>query len=247
MHTNVYSNQVFISLMHRYVDADGHVDYERWKQSGNDRRALNRQVDLLARISPENRPDLFPGAEAKRSYWISTYNTLVIQAILKLWPLQSVRAFKMSMSSRLIPGKGFFYDHKVVVGGRKTNLFKLENSIIRKQVRDPRIHFSLNCASISCPVARPSGWSEIDLEEAARDFINTPANVLVKNGKVHLSRLFKWYQKDFPANLYRYLQGYAAAPLHAQLQTATEQHFGREYFKYDWDLNDAGDTGDQEY
>ena len=59
-----------------------------------------------------------------------------------------------------------------------------ENNVIRKQIHDPRIHFALNCASGSCPILRPSDWSEDDLEAATRGFINNPDNVSVKDGKV---------------------------------------------------------------
>jgi len=159
--------------------------------------------------------------------------------VLDRWPLASVRDVKISLSSRLIPGKGFFYDHEVVVGGLKTNLYKLENDIIRKQVRDPRVHFSLNCASDSCPVLKPSDWTDADLEQAARDFINNPDNVAVKDGKVWLSRIFKWYKKDFPADIYSYLEGYAEPQLQSQLQIAQQQHYAHSYFEYDWGLNNV--------
>ena len=237
-----YSSQPFIELVGKYTDKNGNVDYASWQQSAQDLRVLSRQVDLLAQISPDNRPELFPDNSAKRSYWINAYNTLVLRAVLEVWPLESVRDVKVSMTSKLVPGKGFFYDREVVVGGLKTNLFKFENNVIRKQIHDPRIHFALNCASGSCPILRPSDWSEDDLEAATRDFINNPDNVSVKDGKVWLSRIFKWYKKDFPNDLYGYFQAYAENDLHRQLEIAVNQKYGRKYFAYGWELNDAGAT-----
>ena len=70
--------------------------------------------------------------------------------MLEYWPLKSVRDVKISISSRVVSGKGFFYDRKVVVGGEETNLYKLEKEVLRKQ-KDPRLHFALNCGSESCP------------------------------------------------------------------------------------------------
>ncbi len=235
-----YSNQSFTELVRKYVDHHGNVDYARWQQSAQDIQALNQQVELLAQISPHNHPALFANNDEIRSYWINTYNTLVLHAVLEVWPLDSVRDIKLSMTSKLVPGKGFFYDREVTVGGLKTNLLKLENNIIRKQIKDPRIHFALNCASGSCPALRPSDWADDDLDAATRDFINDPANVAVKAEKVWLSRIFKWYKKDFPQELYGYLQAYAEEELHQQLETATRQKYGRKYFAYGWELNDAG-------
>ncbi len=65
---------------------------------------------------------------------------------------------KISITSRVVPGKGFFYDRKVVVGGEETNLYKLDKEVLRNQ-KDPRLHFALNCGSESCPVVRPWEWA----------------------------------------------------------------------------------------
>lgn len=238
MSEKTYSCQPFITLVRKYADDHGNVDYAAWHQSSEDMLALDRQVSMLADISPDSHPALFDDQSARRSYWINTYNTLVLQAVLECWPLQSVRDVKISMSSRLIPGKGFFYDRKVVVGGVKTNLYKLENDIIRKQIRDPRIHFALNCASDSCPVLLPSQWAEDDLEAAACNFINNPDNVLIKDDTVWLSRIFKWYKKDFPADLNSYLQIYAQQRLHQQLQNASDLKYVTRYLDYNWAVND---------
>jgi hypothetical protein len=194
---------------------------------------------LLARVSPVSHPEQFPGRSGQRSYWINTYNTLVVQAVLELWPMESVQDVKISFSSRLVPGKGFFYERKVVVGGEETNLYQLEKNILSQQ-KDPRLHFAFNCASNSCPVLRPWEWTEEQLDTAAHDFINDSDNVQVQDGRIYLSRIFKWYKKDFPVNLLEYLQGYAGPTLAKELQKAIEQGYRLSYRSYDWSLNDGG-------
>jgi hypothetical protein len=236
----LYSNEVFVSLLEKYIVSAGDgVDYAAWKASPEDLAALDRQVALLARVSPVSHPEQFPGRSERRSYWINTYNTLVLQAVLELWPLESVQDVKISFSSRVVPGKGFFYDRKVVVGGEETNLYKLEKSILSQQ-KDPRLHFAFNCASNSCPVLRPWEWTEEQLDTAAHEFINDRDNVQVRDDRVYLSRIFKWYKKDFPADLLEYLQGYAGPTLAKELQTAIEQGYRLSYRSYDWSLNDGG-------
>jgi hypothetical protein len=235
----VYSNDVFIGLVEKYSVSEGHgVDYAAWKESPQDLAALDRQVALLASVSPVSHPEQFPERSQQRSYWISTYNTLVLQAVLELWPLESVQDVKISFSSRVVPGKGFFYDRKVVVGGEETNLYKLEKEVLRQQ-KDPRLHFALNCASSSCPVLRPWEWTDEQLDTAAHDFINDTENVQVEDGRVHLSRIFKWYKKDFPKNLLEYLKRFAEPTLAQNLQTAIEQGYRLSYRNYDWSLNAA--------
>lgn len=237
----VYSNEPFLALVRKYAIDDGDkVDYAAWKKSPEDLARLDRQVDLIARVSPDSHPELFPTSEAQRSYWINTYNTLVLHAVLDYWPLQSVRDVKISFTSRLVPGKGFFYDRKVVVGGKQTSLYKFEKQVLRNQ-KDPRLHFALNCASDSCPVLRASDWSDAQLDAAAQDFINDRANVSMDDDTLTLSSIFKWYKKEFPDDIYGYLQLYAESGLGQQLQTAKDYNYRIRYRPYDWSLNDSDD------
>ena len=237
----VYLAKPFLELVRKYSTEGGEkVDYEAWKDSPEDLAALESQVAMIARLSPVNYPELFPTKAAQRSYWINTYNTLVLQAVLEYWPLESVRDVKISASSRLVPGKGFFYDRKVVVGGDETSLYKLEKEVLRTQ-KDPRLHFALNCGSESCPVLRPWEWTDEQLDQAAREFINSKENVSIEGKDVYLSSIFKWYKKDFPKDIYSYLQQYAEPGLEGQLQIAKEKKYRKRYRSYDWSLNADAD------
>jgi hypothetical protein len=241
--TTVYSDDAFLNLVRKYASDDGEsVDYESWKASAEDMAALDDHIAVIARVSPKNQPQQFPTASAKKSYWINTYNALVLHAVLELWPLDSVRDIKVSVSSRVIPGKGFFYDRKVVVGGEETGLYQLEKDVLASQ-KDPRLHFALNCASESCPVLRPWEWTEEQLDTAAREFVNKPENVSVEDETVLVSRIFKWYRKDFPKNLAAYLQQYAGGDLKTELQMADAGGYRVKYRDYDWSLN--GSTEDE--
>jgi len=242
---SVYSNEIFVRLVTKYLNDDGDkIDYAAWKESTQDLKALDQQVALLARVSPKSDPDQFPTPATKRSYWINTYNTLVLQAVLEYWPLASVQDVKISVSSRLVPGKGFFYDRKVTVGGKETNLYKLEKEVLKTQ-KDPRLHFAFNCASTSCPVLRPWEWTDEQLNEAGREFINNEHNVLVEPDTVMLSAIFKWYKKDFPADILVYLQQYAEPPLKQALQLAIDGKYRIRYETYDWSLNAVNDKEGQ--
>ena len=241
--TNVeYSDETFFELVKKYAVNDGeNVDYAAWKSSAEDLSALQTQVNLIAAVSPKSHPDLFPTKGAERRYWINTYNTLVLDAVLDYWPLDSVKDVKLSLTSRIVPGKGFFYDRDIVVGGNTTSLWKLEKEVLRTQ-EDPRLHFALNCASGSCPVLRPSNWSEEELDQAASDFVNNPDNVAVDGKVVYLSEIFKWFRKDFPRDIYTYLQQYADTELDEKLAVAIKENYRKRYREYDWSLNEDSDT-----
>ena len=238
-----YSDQVYFDLVRKYTLDDGeNVDYQAWKDSAEDIKLLDQQVAMIASVSPDSHPALFPTRATQRSFWINSYNTLILHAVLEYWPLESVQDIKISLSSRMVPGKGFFYDRKIVVGGEETNLYKFEKQMLRNQ-KDPRLHFALNCGSESCPVLRAWEWSDEQLDIAAREFVNNAENVTVENEKLYVSRIFKWYKKDFPKDLAAYLENYADTDLAEQLQSAKDGKYPKVYQSYDWSLN-AGETTD---
>ena len=227
----------FISLLQKYRTDSGQLDYAAWLDNKEDLSRLNAQVQAVAIVSPVSFPHLFPSREAARSYWVNAYNLLVIHAVLEYWPLDSVRDVKVSWSSHIIPGKGFFYDRNIVVGGAETNLYDFEKMILKNQ-KDPRLHFALNCASSSCPVLQPWEWTEEQLNQAAVDFINNEANVRVNKDMLFLSQIFKWYKKDFGDDIHQYLMQYAIPQLKQAILTAKQEKYPIEYIKYNWDLND---------
>ncbi len=236
--SQLYSAEPFFQLVEKYSNDNGDIDYDAWKAAPQDLAALDSQVAMLAAISPDNAPKQFPDKSAQRSYWINTYNTLVLHGVLEYWPLESVRDVQISFISRIVPRKGFFYDRKVIVGGRETNLYRLEKEVLRNQ-KDPRLHFAFNCASSSCPILRPWEWTDEQLDQAGRDFVNTPANVRMEGHTIYLSSIFKWYRKDFPDAILPYLQQFAEPTLQAQLQTAMNDAYRINHVTYDWSVNDA--------
>ena len=39
----------------------------------------------------------------------------------------------------------FFIQTNVVIGGGVTTMYKLENSVLRPEFKEPRVHFAINC------------------------------------------------------------------------------------------------------
>lgn len=198
-----FSHRAFEKLLQRFVDSQGNVDYQSWKDSTDGQHNLNRYLAAVAQLSPENSPQRFASEQDSLAYWIYSYNALVIHSILANWPLESVTHIKAPIE--VIKGLGFFYNQKFIIGGQTYNLYQLEQQKMVHTKADPRLHFVLNCASTSCPAMRPQLPVGVALEpflqQAAIDFINNRENVSIDANcqTISVSKIFDWYLDDFVA------------------------------------------------
>lgn len=248
-----FSHDVFETLLEQYVDSNGNIDYDTWRQSDAAVAGLDAYLAAASRYSPEKSPQRFPDDNSRLAYWIYSYNAYVIHSVIHNWPIESVTDLKAPFE--IVTGMGFFYRMRFSFGGEFYSLLHVENSIIRKRFRDPRIHFVLNCASESCPPMRPAlpTGSELEalLNESALDFVSDPQNVFVDHAsrQVILSTIFKWFRKDFVNDLRRrglpserglldYIANIAPESLRDQLDAASGYEVV--FRDYDWTLN-AGD------
>ena len=245
-----FSHDSFEELLQNYVSTDGRVDYERWQQFPGSVQQLNSYLAAVSQFSPDITPERFSSRSDELAYWMYGYNAYVIKSVLDHWPIDSVTDVKAPMEATT--GLGFFYQLRYSFGGEFLSLLGVENNKIRKQYQDPRIHFFLNCASESCPAARPDLPVGEDLDEllaqATIGFINDPENVAVDHGKqlIYLSAIFKWYEDDFVNHarldgkltgngLIAYVRQYATDDLADSLKQASNYEI--QFREYDWDLN----------
>lgn len=171
----------FDSLLKKYVNTDGLVDY---KGFAADRPLLNGYLNQLAELEPTNDWSV----QELLAYYINLYNAVTIELILDNPNVKSIK----DIDSPWIKSRAR-------VGNRELSLGGIENGILRK-MNEPRIHFAINCASISCPPllreAYTAGKINEQLDRATSEFINSDMNDITKN-KVALSSIFKFYTKDF--------------------------------------------------
>lgn len=205
------------------------VDYAGWKASTADRAALKAYIASLSRVAPLtlNRPEQF-------AFWANLYNAVTIDVVLDAYPVRSIRDIR----SGLTPGP---WKRKVAtVGGVELSLDDMEHNILRKGWSDPRVHYAVNCASISCPNlplrALRGATLGPALEAAARAYVNSARAVTFDGDVLVVSSIYDWYAADFggtDARVIAHLARYANEPLKARLQAATR--IGRD--TYDWSLN----------
>lgn len=177
----------------------------------------------------------------RMALWINLYNAVTLQVVLERYPVRSIRQIR----SRTLDPRGLvgpWFERRITVEGQKLSLSEIENTILRKQFNEPRIHYAINCASNGCPSLQPAVWTGADLtsqlESAASSFINSPRGSRIDDsGRPSVSRIFKWYERDFDSEggVTAHLQSVATADMKQQLATSTApvRHH------YDWLLNDA--------
>lgn len=213
------------ALLRRYVDDQGRVDYQRLKERDSD--SVERLYAALSVTGPERTPALYPDRDARLAYYISAYNLLVWKNVIDGLPqLHSVKEKFFR----------FFREPEFLVDGRALSLRELEDKIIRPRLRDPRLHFALNCASGGCPRLPREAFSpphvQAQLERETRRFIGEGRNVAYDPVRktVRLSPIFKWYAGDFGGAVLAFVNRYRAQPIPAGTRI--------EYGDYDWRLND---------
>ena len=233
----------FDGLLQRYVSAgaDGvnRVDYGRWRATAADRTALDEYIAGQARLAPSQM-----GKPAQFAYWANLYNAITLKVILDAYPVASIRDIK-SAGVWLDPKAftGPWVAKRVTVEGRTLSLDEIEHSILRVMFKDPRVHYSVNCASYGCPNIGMKAWRsetlEADLDAAARAYINHPRGVSAgKDGTLKVSSIYAWFKADFggsDASLIVHFKRYAEPDLAKALETAT----GIAGDDYDWSLNDV--------
>jgi hypothetical protein len=214
---------------------DGVNRFAYGKVSKSARKDLNAYVDAMAKVAVSKLAE-----REQRAFWANLYNALTIQVILDHYPVKSIRDISISPGLFAI---GPWGKKLTEVEGRALSLDDIEHRILRKVWKDPRVHYSVNCASIGCPNLPVEPFTGANLEkmldEGARNFVNHPRGVSVAaNGRVTASSIYDWFSEDFgssDANVLAHLRKYAAKPLLDKLAAAKSISS----YAYDWSLNDA--------
>lgn len=216
------------------MDDHGRVDYAAWK--ARDTGVLAGWLSLQ-NAHPQGRQDAL-------AHWINLYNAFTIQAVLRRYPIDSIRP-RLLGAPNWLGLLRFFSRREHRLGERPFSLGEIEHRILRP-LGDPRIHFAIVCASLGCPLLRNGAYRpervEAQLEEDAQRFIHNPAKVRY-DAAAHVlfcSPIFRWYRADFEA----VAPSLAAYILHrlAPLPTAEPPDPSRpeprlRFLPYDWSLN----------
>ncbi|HYZ87570.1 MAG TPA: DUF547 domain-containing protein [Bryobacteraceae bacterium] len=237
-----FDHSLWDRVLKASVNDIGEVDYAKLKGNAD----LERYVGMIEKSSPGNEPKLFPSKADELAYYINAYNALVMSAVVKKYPVKSIGASLLSRGS-------FFRFTKHTVGGEKINLEDLENKVLRSpKYAEPRIHFAIVCASLSCPELSRDAYTAANLEQQlefqARQYFAETRNLSAdpKSNTVTLPAIMDWYKADFEA--FEKNSGKQALLAYALRYATPQKRAAAEGLKsprivfrdYDWSINDPG-------
>jgi len=170
----------YSALLAKYVE-DGLVDYEGLRK---DRAALDEYLKAAEDARGEH----------GLAFWINVYNASVIRDLLDSGK---------KLPAKVLDLKGFFDTAKHKINGSEQTLNELE-SFVRKQWKDPRVHFAFNCGARSCPPLPARAFTDeklgATLDELTRTFLDGSGLVLDEAKKeLRGTKLLDWYKDDFVA------------------------------------------------
>ncbi|MEL6469183.1 MAG: DUF547 domain-containing protein [Cyanobacteria bacterium J06623_4] len=230
----------FASVLSRYVDEQGLVDYAALQ---TDRQQLDAYNASIAQIGTETYESWSDGD--KIALLINAYNSLTLKSIIDESPIKS--------SIKDIPGVWRFKRHDILQGAQTLN--NIEHDILRADFDEPRIHAALVCAAVSCPYLRQEPFTgenlDAQLDDQVRVFLSRSEVLEIdkENGEVKLSAIFDWFGQDWVPSfaptegfagtndekaVLNFISGYLNEEDSAYLK-AGEYSVG--YSDYDWSLN----------
>ena len=170
---------------------DARVDYAKLKAAPAELDAYLKEIESVPAA------EFAKWGKAERlALLLNLYNAQTLRLIVDHYPVKSIR------SIGTLPGAAW-RELGVRFGGQMLSLDHLENKIIRVEYREPRIHFALVCAAVSCPPLRSEPYVgarlNAQLDDQARNFLATPESNRFDAAKntLYLSEIFKWYGEDF--------------------------------------------------
>jgi tetratricopeptide (TPR) repeat protein len=203
---------------------DGKVDYVGLKDNPT---ILDSYLNEVAELDTEVL-NFMPRNE-KLAFYLNVYNALTLKVIIDHYPVKSIRD---------IPG--VWNRLKFKVAGRELTLNQIEHRILRKEFKEPRIHFALVCASKGCPqlASEPFRGEILDeqLDREARKFINDKTKVRLdrSNRTLYISSIFKWFNEDF-GDVIKFISKYLPED-DTEFIEKTKPKI--KYLNYDWSLNE---------
>lgn len=219
----------YAALLREHV-RDGLVDYA----------ALKTERRLAASIIAMEKIDFAPLSRDERlAYWINTYNAVTLKLMADAWPVESIM--------KLNAGKPWDLPLFTPRGAdAPVTLNHIEHEIIRKRFDEPRIHFALVCAAVSCPplISEPyrAAKLEAQLDRQTRAFLRDPDRNRYDRAAhtLHLSPLFDWYAVDFggSSGVVDYVRAYLPEADQRAL-AKHKRHPAVVFIDYDWAPNAA--------
>ena len=225
-----FDHSKFEQALRTYVDDKGLIDYNGIASD----QAFKAYVKSLQSAELDSM-----SRDEQLAFWINAYNAVTIDKVIKFKPKKSVR-------ETLIPGvwtgTKFFTTREHTVAGNQMSQDDIEHEVLRKQFKDPRIHFAIICASSGCPPQPRFAYTgdnvQAKLEAETRTYINSQRGTRIDDEEttLYLSKLFDWFAGDGESK-----SGSVLEFIKPYLVDETRNFLNRaptiDYLEYDWSLN----------
>jgi Protein of unknown function, DUF547 len=211
----------YARVLQNYVNERGEVDFQSLKKH---RAGLDKYVVYIAQrpASSINNPN------ERLAHYLNSYNALSMYNVLESGiPKTHAGWAKIS----------FFYLREFHIGGKPMSLYAYENDVIRK-LKEPRIHFALNCSALSCPILPRTPFTGAGLNQEfdreTRKFFSESRNLRIDHSSktVYLSELLDFYTDDFVSkstpSLIDYVNQYSPEKI--------PEDYVVEFIPYDWTI-----------
>ena len=180
-----FDHSSWATVLSECVSPEGRFAYDRLLNSAE---LTERFEAYLLDISTASLSVL--NDKERLAFWINAYNAITVRGVIEHYPVDSV--FGLA---------GFFDRARYTVAGYELSLNDIENDQIRAVFQEPRAHFAMNCASLSCPPLRSEPFTgarlDLQLEEQARAFIVATTEVDTNEMEIRLNKIFEWFGGDF--------------------------------------------------
>ncbi len=128
------------------------------------------------------------------AFHINAYNLFALKMVATHQPLKSIK----DIGNFLRP---VWQRNVGILAGETVSLADIEHRRLRPR-GDPRIHFAIVCASVSCPDLRTEPYRAANLEKQLQEqvvgFLSNPGKGLrVTQDAVQVSQIFDWFEADF--------------------------------------------------
>jgi hypothetical protein len=224
------------TLLARYVTPAG-VRYAAWRNASEDVERLDQVVQSFSATDPW---EISPAD--RHALYINLYNSRILLLVLQEDPPESIRDL-----SKAWFGWGVFFKNVIEFDGKQMSLNGLEKRL-RRESRDPRIHFAINCASRSCPPLADEAYRgdrlDDQLDRITRAYLGRPGVLAVEESTSHarrrieVSKIFDWFGRDFAeaGGVVAFIERYAPPDV-SEVIAAAPDNVKLVYRKYDWRLN----------
>ena len=225
-----FDHSTFDRILKTHVNDQGLVDYNGI--AGD--QSFKGYMESL-----ETAPADSMSRDAQLAFWINAYNAVTIDKVIKWKPKKSVRE---TFVPGIWTGTKFFTTREHTVAGRLLSQDDIEHEILRKQLKESRIHFAIICASSGCPPLPRFAYTEANvqtkLEEETRKYLNSKRGTRIDSAKnrLYLSKLFDWFAGDFEytsGSVLDFIKPY----LSENALAFVEQKPKIKWIEYNWALN----------